>query len=154
MFPRNEVLRTWQIWYNAYAECGRELNGPAGLSQVFLFGQRRSDIAVTQVKGQAAAQVGLGGNVESTTTSSDERAKRRVKLPTFTTAEFAYGSNRWLFIINSANSPASFSVSGWPKGSRAQDGFSGQCVALNESAPLVCELPAYGVTALEFSKGE
>jgi hypothetical protein len=151
LFPRPEVTRSWHLWYNAYAECARELNGSTGLAQVFLFGQRRSDLVITQVKGQAAAQVGLGGNVESTTTSIDERAKRRVKLPTYTTAELAYGSNRWLFIINSANSPASFNVTGWPKDSRAHEVFGGQRVNLPGSAPLVCEVPAYGVTALKFS---
>jgi hypothetical protein len=154
LWPRPEVLRTWQLWYNAYAECARELNGPDALAQVFLFGQRRSDLKITQIKGQAAAQVDLGGNVESTTTSTDERTKRRIKLSSYTTAELAYGPNRWLFIINSANSPAVFSVSGWPKASGARNAFTSQTVPLPEATPLACELPAYGVSALKFSRAE
>ena len=30
LFKRKEVRRTWQLWYDAYSECARELNGDRG----------------------------------------------------------------------------------------------------------------------------
>jgi hypothetical protein len=148
LYPRSEVRRTWQYWYNAYAECGRELNGPRGLAQVFLFGQRRSDLKVHLVEGKSVAHVTLGGHVEANTTSATERAAKRIGLPAWTSAEFAYGVSRWLFIVNSANSPARFAVSGWPGGSRAEDAFTGTPLPLKDADELPVSLPANGVFAL------
>jgi hypothetical protein len=54
----------------------------------------------------------LGGSAEPTTTSSAERAKHDIKLVAWTSAEFAYGDRRWLFLVNSANSPAVFAITG------------------------------------------
>src|SRR5262249_43070419 len=96
LYPRKDVRRTWQLWYDAYAECARELNGRRRLSQVFLFGERRSDLKVTLVKGSATSRFELGGDAEPTTTSEAERAKRDIKLPSWTSAEFASDDGRWL----------------------------------------------------------
>lgn len=150
LYPRKEVQRTWQIWYDAYAECGRELNGPRGLAQVFLFGERRSDLRVRMISGASPARVALGGRVEAKTTSEQERAGREVELPAWTTTAVAFEKNRWLFIINSANTNAEFSVSGWPSGAHAVSAFDGASVALPGDEPLSLTLPAYGVVALRF----
>ena len=151
LYPRKEVCRTWQLWYDAYAECARELNGESALAQVFLFGERCSELKVRLVKGESTARLTLGGSAEPTTTSSAERAKREIKLAAWTSAEYAYGGCRWLFLVNSANSPATFAITGWPKGSCAQSTFTGSAVSLADATPLQLELPAYGVTAICFS---
>ncbi len=153
LYPRKEVRRTWQFWYDAYAECAKELNGEPALAQVFLFGERRPDLKVRLVKGESTARLTLGGSAEPTTTSSAERAKREIKLAAWTSTELAYGNRRWLFLVNSANSPAAFAITGWPKGSRAQNAFTDSVVGLGEATPLQLELPAYGVTAICFSQG-
>ena len=152
LYPRKEVRRTWQLWYDAYAECGKELNGKPALAQVFLFGERGSDLKISLVKGESTARLTLGGRAEPTTTSSAERAKREIKLATWTSAEFIYGNLRWLFLVNSANSPATFAITGWPKDSRARNAFNSSVVDLPNAAPLQLELPAYGVTAVSFSQ--
>jgi hypothetical protein len=152
LYPRKEVRRTWQLWYDAYAECARELNGKLALAQVFLFGERRSDLKVRLVKDESSARLTLGGSTEPATTSSAERSKREINLPAWTNAEFAYGDRRWLFLVNSANSPAAFAITGWPRGSRAQNAFNDSTVRLTDAAPLPLELPAYGVTAISFSR--
>ena len=77
-----------------------------------------------------------------------------VKLPAWTGAEFAYGRSRWLFLINSANSPATLTVAGWPKGSRAQNAFDQSTIHLDDAAPLEIKLPAYGVSAVRFYKAD
>jgi len=154
LYPRKEVQRTWPLWYDAYAECGRELNGPRGLSQIFLFGERRSDLKVSLMKGEGSTQVTLGGETEPATTSEQERTARKINLPAWTSAEFAFGDSRWLFLINSANSPAEFSVGGWPKESRAEDAFSGRAISIAVGDAQTVTLPAYGVVAIRFRNGD
>jgi hypothetical protein len=151
LFPRREVQRTWRLWYDAYAECGRELNGPRGLAQVFLFGERRSDLTIRQIAGEASVSLGLGGKVEAGTTSAQERAARQIKIPAWTAAEFAYQDSRWLFLINSANSPGRFVISGWPAGSQAQDAFTGRRVSLSEAEGLPVHLAGDEVVGLRLS---
>jgi hypothetical protein len=152
LYPRKAVHRSWQLWYDAYAECGRELNGPRGLAQVFLFGDRRSDLKVDLVEGKATVPMTLGGNIEAGTTSEQERAKRQIQVPAWTAAEFAYGDSRWLFLVNSANTPGKFVISGWPAGSRAEDAFTGTAVALTDASGLPVSLPGNGVRAIRFSQ--
>ena len=137
LFKRKEVKRTWQLWYDAYAECARELNGPRALAQVFLFGERRTKLKVVPVKGGA----------EPDTTTAAERAQREIKMPSWTATEFFNASNHYLFLINSANTPATFTVTGYPIGARTVNAFDD--AAINLAKPL--ELPAYGVAAVRFT---
>jgi hypothetical protein len=154
LYPRPEVRRSWRLWYEAYAECGRELSGPRGLAQVFLFGERRSDLKVRLIEGEAQVAVTLGGRagLEGGTTSERERAARQIEVPSWTSAEFAWGESRWLFIISSANSPARFSLSGWPPDSRAQDAFTDEVISLENSESFPLRLPTYGVFGLRLSR--
>jgi hypothetical protein len=146
LFRRGEVRRTWPLWYNAYAECGRELNGPRGLAGVFLFGEPRTDLAVRLLDGAAEVKVGLGGDAEPDTTSAEERAKRTVKGASWTKAEFVYGNAHWLFLVNSANQPAEFSVTGWPRRCLIENAFSGEATQCDRIT-----LPAYGVLGIRAS---
>jgi hypothetical protein len=138
--------------YDAYAECAKELNGKPALAQVFLFGERRSDLKVRLVKGESTARLTLGGSAEPTTTPSAERAKREIKLVAWTSAEFAHGDRRWVLLVNSANAPAAVAITGWPEGSRAQNAFNNSVVRLADATLLQLELPAYGVTAISFGQ--
>ena len=146
LFKRGDVRRTWKLWYDAYAECGRELNGERGLAQVFLFGTRQSGLKLEPIQGGTVTNVTLGGEAEAATTSEQERARRTAPLPSWTAAEYAWGGSRWLFLVNSANAPAAFAVTGWPARGRGADAFTGQAIALEKRM----ELPAYGVAAIRF----
>jgi hypothetical protein len=149
LFKRREVKKTWQIWYDAYSACAKELQGPRGLAQVFLFGKRRSDFIITS--SSAAGSIELGGSMEPETSSPQESAKRQVPAPIWTSAEIAYENSRYVFLINSANISASFTLSAWPAGSVAEDAFSGEAQALPAGEGLSLSLPAYGVKALRFT---
>jgi hypothetical protein len=150
LFKRGEVRRTWKLWYDAYSECARELNGDRGLAQVFLFGEPRTDLQVQLVNGAATNTVQLGGNVEPDTTNPKESAPRKIPVNSWTSAEFVSGGSHWLFIVNSANSPAVFTVSGWPAGSRAENAFDGTMINQNGKQPLRMALSAYEVAAVRF----
>jgi nitroreductase len=128
----------------------RKLLRDRGLAQVFLFGERQSALKVQQVQGAAAANVTLGGSDEATTTTDQERAKREAEFPSWTSAEFAYRGSHWLFIINSANASAAFTVSGWPSGSGGEDAFTGKAIEGQNGSSRHLNLPAYGVAGLRF----
>lgn len=147
LFKRKEVRKTWQLWYDAYAECGRELNGPRALAQVFLFGQRRSDIKVERLQGGGPATIKLGGEVEAATTSDRERAERPIKMPSWTAAEFLHKDNHYLFLINSANEPATFALKNLPASKRTENAFNGTPQKLQGNS---LTLPAYGAIGIRF----
>ncbi len=151
LFKRKEVKHSWQLWYDAYAECARELNGRRGLAQVFLCGERRANLKITQTRGGDAASLTLGGGIETNTTSAVEQARREIKMPSWTAVEYCHAGDNWLCLVNSANSPAAFTVRGWPTGARAQNACDDVAIELPAGAPLQLELPAYGVTMLRFS---
>jgi len=153
LFRRTQVKRTWQLWYDAYSECAQELNGELGLSQVFLFGERMATLAVQPTADSNATTVTLGGDAEVTTTTEQEREQRRVEVPSWTAAEYSYDGRRWLFLINSANTPATFNLSGFPPGSEVSDTFSGQRIDIQPDQPWKLQLPAYGVCGVRWAEG-
>jgi len=151
LFPRSAVHRTWQIWYNAYARCGRELTAPHGLGDVFLFGAPRHDLLVEPAAGPTVTAVPLGGNAEPNTTSEKERQARKVELPGFTVCERAFGPRRYLFIVNSTPNPRLFHIGGWPAAAHATDAFTAAPLALPPHSPLELSLPPWGVIGLVFA---
>jgi hypothetical protein len=80
-----------------------------------------------------------------------ERTPRKITVPAWTAAEYSYGDRHWLFLINSANSPGRFVISGWPPDSRAENTFTGSLIALPNTGKLPVNLDACGVYALCFS---
>ncbi len=152
LFKRKEVGKTWHLWYDAYAECGRELNGRLGLAQVFLFGGEPSaKLAVKMMKGAATTAVKLGGTMESGTTSEQERRERDRQMASWTARELVYNGDHWLFLISSSNAPATFEVVGWPADACADNAFTLEPIALSGASPLRLDLPAYGVVAVRFT---
>jgi hypothetical protein len=154
LFPRGGVRRTWRLWYDAYAECGRELNGGRALAQVFLFGAApASRLRIRQALGPGATTVPLGGgDQEVETTTEEERRERAERITAWTAREYAFAGDHWLFLVNSANEPAAFDVSGWPAGSNAAGAFDGSEIPLPASTPLRLDLPAYGVAGFRWRK--
>jgi hypothetical protein len=64
--------------------------------------------------------------------------------------EFAYGDGRWLFLVNSANTPSHFRINGWPAGSHAEDAFTGAAVSLTDNDGLAVNPGANGIFAIRF----
>jgi len=150
LFKRSAVKNTYALWYDAYAQCARELTGDRALAQVFLFGETRTDLKI-QKSGTAAEEVlTVGGDAEPATTSAQERDAQKIAFASWSSAELAYGRSRYLFLVNSANEDAEFTVTGWPPGSMATDVFTGNTQELPATDALTIKLPAYGVKGLQF----
>jgi hypothetical protein len=120
-----------EAYYQAYAQTAREISGEGGPGDVFLFGERRGDLKLEVVDGptQLAIRAGHG-------------AARRVETyPAVSHLDVAYGGNRYLFAVNSANAGAIARVTGFPDGVVITDAFS------QETAPLI---PEDGAIELSF----
>lgn len=149
LFKRREVAKTWQRWYDAYAECGRELNGERGLAQVFLFGgEPAARLSLQLAAGTGTVAVTLGGDAEPATSSEQEKKLREQKMASWTAREFVHRGDHWLFVVNSANDAATFDLNGWPAGTRIENAFDGAAI----TDPHTLALPAYGVAALRFTR--
>ena len=97
---RRPNFPAFDAYFQAYAECIRELNGPLNLGQVFLFGERRNDIRVRVFRGPAHVLTAHQTPVE---------------FPSVAVLDVAYGKDRYLFLANSSNQPVRMAVQGLPQ---------------------------------------
>jgi hypothetical protein len=152
LFPRREVKATWKTWYDAYAECGRELNGERQLGPFFLFGQPRDDLRVSTLEPRRPYPLGssVRNALEASTTQPGEG--KGGMLHPWTKAELALGPERILFLANSCPEPTTFQVSGLPaRGLEAANAFDGKPVALGADGQLPdLRLGPWEVVALRF----
>lgn len=152
LFRRSGVKESWPLWYNSYAQCARELNGELALAQIFLFGEKKSALHIQPaLKNTDTTALPLGGNAETNTTTEQERQTRAIQAKAWTAVEYAYMEARWLFLINSSPKETSFTLDGWPAGSRAEQAFTGKTVALPAEGTLKLDLQPWGVAAIRFS---
>lgn len=96
---RRPKFSAFDRYYEAYAQCIRELNGPLHLGQVFLFGERRHDIRVRVVRGPSRIATAH---------------KEPVGFPPVAVFDVAYEKDRYLFLANSSNEPVRVDVQGLP----------------------------------------
>ena len=126
---RPKDFPAYDLYYEAYAQVGRELNGEAKLADVFLFGKRMDDLKVTPIIGPS--RLALRYQFKDNEYSS------------VNFADIAYKDRRFLFAVNSANEAVTAEVSGIPtKDVIAEDKF-------NENKQLELDLEE-GKMILEF----
>ena len=153
LFPRKEVKATWKEWYEAYARCGRELNGERNLAAVFLFGEPRADLAVTPLEPRRPYPLGTSARnalEQGTTAPSEGRAG---KLYPYTTYERQLGDAHYLLIANSVPEPTTFRIAGFPDhGVVAENAFDGQPIAAPAPGqPLERRLGPWEVLAIRWT---
>ena len=153
LFPRKEVKATWKAWHEAYAECGREINGSPGLGRVFLFGERRDDLKVTTRERREPYPLGSSArNALESTTSLPTEGTRGVLHP-WTKVELQLGERRWVFLANSMPEPTRFELRGLPADAALADAFTGAPVAAPApGAPLVADLGPWEIRAWVVSR--
>lgn len=97
-------LEAWEAYYEAYAGVARELLEGKKLADVFLFGEKREGIAIDVVEGpQTLEMLFPAGGV-----------KEPKVYPSVASLDVAYGPDRYLFLVNSANEPVEIMVGGLP----------------------------------------
>lgn len=154
LFPRREVKATWKTWYDAYAECGRELNGERQLGAFFLFGHPRDSLRVSTAEPRRPYPLGssVRNALEAATTQPGEGKKGL--LHPWTKVELALGAERAIFLANSCPEPTTFRVAGLPaRGLEATNAFDGKPVALGPDGQLPeLRLGPWEVVAFRFRK--
>jgi hypothetical protein len=152
LFKRPEVARTHEAWMTAYASVAKELTGPQALGRVFLFGEPRKSLALTQTAGPATVELLLGKarGEEATDISASDRRKLTEKFPAFSSAELAYGPARYLFLTNDTASPLTIEVKGFPKGCEIASVFD-ESIHDSGTGALVLKLDKWGAAGLRFS---
>ncbi len=94
----------WEAYYKAYAGVAGELLGGKKLADVFLFGEKREGIAIDVVEGPQTLELLFpSGGV-----------KEPRSYPSVASLDLAYGPDRYLFLVNSANEPVEVMVGGLP----------------------------------------
>jgi len=86
-------LTTYSEQIESYISVAKDVNGELALKDVFLQGAPRKDFVVNQLTGP--------------TTVSDGEAT----IPTVGIKDLAYGTSRYVFLVNSSNSPLNIEVS-------------------------------------------
>ena len=97
---RRPKFSAFDRYFEAYAACAREINGPLNLGQVFLFGERRKDVRLRVLSGPTRVA-----------TAHD----KPVEYPSVAILDVAHRQGRYLFLANSANERVRVSVEGLPQ---------------------------------------
>ena len=133
------------VYYEAYCGVAEELNGTAGLGQVFLFGNPKSDIKMKITAGPE-------------TVSSKFKIKKveTFTYPSVAFANLAYSNKRYLIAVNSANSNLTAEFTGFPKEKiNSVNAFSGKPAGVAPAdGTLKLEFKPYEVIGLVFSSTE
>jgi hypothetical protein len=109
-------------FFNAYAAAANELNGPAQLGQVFLFGEQREDLVVRQTSGPQSQEFVY--------------RDRQHSYPVVHSSQRELNGRHYLFIVNSANNPISVSIDGLDTNQSVIDAFSEQPVTIADGLSL------------------
>lgn len=103
LFKRKAVRRTHQIWYDAYAEVGKELTGDLDLGRVFLFGKESKEIKVVQTSGPKLVKLFTGDRtkLELGTSTKKELEGATHHYQALNVALLDYKGSAYAFIVNS-----------------------------------------------------
>lgn len=125
---RPTITRTWQPYYEAYAQCGKELTQGNHLGDVFLFGVKRNDIKIKTVEERneyVASERKVIDDVEAATTNEKEKRGGMTLFP-WQSAEFAFSNMRFLFVVNSWHEPTTFQITNLPNNARIYNAFTNE----------------------------
>ena len=122
-FNRRKGFRQhFKNFFDAYAEAARELNGPLNLSQVFLFGTPHDDVEITQISGPQKQVIKY------------RDAER--EYPSIQKFSSTLDGQHYLFLVNSANSAVSYSLSGIAASAEVFDVFTNNSTTLTDTMHL------------------
>ena len=127
LFPRNEVKRTWQIWYDSYARLASELTGPLNLGQVFLFGKDNPTLEIKTLEGprEIILQKGPKNQLEAGTTSDSEKQSAQLRYPSPSIRQLEWNGATYIFLCNSsATETVKFQSSPLPDHSSTREIFT------------------------------
>ena len=144
-------LNVWSMWesrpnltthneqFEAYGSVAQDLTGELNLQRVFLFGEARDDLSILQTQGQTTLAYDDGNQVSH--------------YDAISSMDVAYEDDRYLFLVNSAETDAEVVVSGLPgdDGYLIHDLFAGT-VFHSHGNEMTVSLENLGVRAFRLTK--
>lgn len=138
--PRPTLRQTFDYWFDGYRSTAADLNGPLQLGKIFLFGQRRQDIAATIHSGPTTVSYKGPDGVAQTD-------------PSVVLADIAFGTTRYLVAVNSAATSVTVRFGGLPSESvNSLRLFDGQLDVVQESFEYTFQ--PYEVAAWQFTASD
>jgi hypothetical protein len=120
----------------AYASVAKDLTGDLDLQKVFLFGEPRTDLKLQITSGTKT--------LPYTDVDGD-----KFKFDTLHSLDVAYGTDRYLFLVNSTEQAMGVNVTGLPTGYLMDNLFAQTTTEMHQTS-LPLQLEKLGVTALRF----
>ena len=126
---RPTFKKNFDDYYAAYASVSKDLNGPADLGKVILFGERKTDITLDITSGPKVATVTKpsysASGERKTNITSGSKVKPAYSAASVNFLDVGYGTSRYLLMTNSANEAVGVTVAGLPeKGVFMEDIFA------------------------------
>jgi hypothetical protein len=113
-------LTTLDTQFESYASVAEELTGDLNLQDVFLFGEQRSDLKIKAISGVKEFKY------------TDPTGKKNT-LDSLHYLNMALGSDRYLFLVNSLETPMTVNISGLPSSYMMDDLFAGTTSAKSQT---------------------
>ena len=121
---RSGFASAHKLYYPAYSKAAKEVTGENGLGEIFLFGEHRQDLKWTVTSGDATTPLTFRGNPKK------NRPDRVVQYPSVGLANIAHARGRYLFMVNSAETPVAGIVSGMPENTVVKDAVTGEKITV------------------------
>jgi len=147
LFKRAGVKRTWSIWYQSYAEIGKELTGKLKLGDVFLFGEQDTKLTIKQTDGPQSIELFVGDRtkLELGTITEAERKGGSFTYPTLSSKAFRYKGSTYVFLCNSHPTKSIRVTTQLSPTDKAFILPKESPVPLKDSSQLISVLPPYAV---------
>jgi hypothetical protein len=129
-------LTTHNEQFLGYASVAEDLTGDLNLQDVFLYGESRSDLKIKLASGASSLSF------------KDPNGKNH-KADSLHYLNTAFGSDRYLFLVNSLETPMAVNISGLPASYLMDDIFAGTTTAMSQTS-FNYRLDVLGVAAFRF----
>lgn len=123
---KRQNFQSHGIYFEEYARIADELCGELNLGQVFLFGEKRNDISFKITEGPEKVSF----------LCKSAGMKEAIDFPSINIFNATYKSERYLFLVSSANVQVSAEMKGFPQKCIIEDVFNKKQTKLTEDAHL------------------
>lgn len=145
LWNRPALRKAYKNYYKAYSRASKELSGKNGLGEIFLFGERCSDLKFAVTDGPAEIDLKLPKTVNRQKTFAMR------KYPPVSLADIRHVRGRYAFLVNSANVPVKGALRGLPRERiEVRDAVSGKTVGTAEGGELPLAFGPLEVKLLKF----
>lgn len=143
-FGNRKGFKSRDIYFNEYAKTAEELCGQLNLGQVFLFGEKRNDISLEITEGPEKLRFFF----------KNAGMKDPVEYPSLNIFNAAFGNERYLFMVSSANSWINARIKGFPAKVAIYDIFNKKDMDISDKDFMEITFEPLEVKAFRFSKGK